>query len=73
MPLEPEAAASFTICAGVQGRASSTNCWEMLQFWQKGQVKLQPHPPILKIWLPGRKWWSGFFSMGSIWAEESLP
>ena len=37
----------------------------MSQFWQKWQGKLQPAVAMEKARLPGRKWNSGFFSMGS--------
>ncbi len=40
---------------------------EMSQFWQKKQPMLQPAVPMEKTLVPGRKWLSGFFSMGSIW------
>src|SRR6266849_4451707 len=40
--------------------------FEMSQFWQKKQPMLHPAVPIEKTFVPGRKWFSGFFSMGSI-------
>src|SRR5437899_11500605 len=38
---------------------------EMSQFWQKKQPMLQPAVPMLNTRVPGKKWFSGFFSMGS--------
>ena len=38
---------------------------EMSQFWQKRHARLQPAVPNERIDVPGRKWFSGFFSMGS--------
>ncbi|GIV00408.1 MAG: hypothetical protein KatS3mg014_2023 [Actinomycetota bacterium] len=38
---------------------------EMSQFWQKRQARLQPAVPNDSTGVPGRKWFSGFFSMGS--------
>src|SRR5580658_7321295 len=40
--------------------------FEMSQFWQKKQPMLHPAVPIENTRVPGRKWFSGFFSMGSI-------
>jgi hypothetical protein len=37
----------------------------MSQFWQKAQVRLQPAVPKDSTGVPGRKWFRGFFSMGS--------
>ena len=39
--------------------------FEMSQFWQKRQARLHPAVPNEKTDEPGRKWLSGFFSMGS--------
>ena len=39
---------------------------EMSQFWQNLQVRLQPAVPKDSTGVPGRKWFSGFFSMGSM-------
>jgi len=35
------------------------------QFWQNLQARLQPAVPKDRTDVPGRKWLSGFFSMGS--------
>jgi hypothetical protein len=37
----------------------------MSQFWQNLQARLQPAVPKLRTAVPGRKWSSGFFSIGS--------
>ncbi len=39
--------------------------FEMSQFWQNLQARLQPAVPNDSTELPGRKWLSGFFSIGS--------
>ena len=39
---------------------------EMSQFWQKRHARLHPAVPNDSTELPGRKWLSGFFSMGSM-------
>ncbi len=36
------------------------------QFWQKRQPRLQPAVPNESAGVPGRKWLSGFFSIGSM-------
>ncbi len=38
---------------------------EMSQFWQNRQARLHPAVPKLSTEVPGRKWLSGFFSIGS--------
>ena len=38
----------------------------MSQFWQNLQAKLQPAVPNERTGVPGRKWLSGFFSIGSM-------
>jgi hypothetical protein len=37
----------------------------MSQFWQKEHARLQPAVPKESTGVPGRKWFNGFFSMGS--------
>ena len=39
--------------------------FEMSQFWQNRQARLHPAVPNDSTGEPGRKWWSGFFSIGS--------
>ena len=46
---------------------------EMSQFWQNLQARLQPAVPKLKTRLPGRKWFNGFFSIGSMQKPELRP
>ena len=38
----------------------------MSQFWQNLQARLQPAVPNESTGVPGRKWLSGFFSIGSM-------
>ena len=52
------------------GRAESASVsisrdFEMSQFWQKRQARLQPAVPNDRTDEPGRKWFRGFFSIGS--------
>ncbi len=61
---------SAAVRAMVSGDASSASVsisldFEMSQFWQKRQARLHPAVPNEKTDEPGRKWLSGFFSMGS--------
>jgi hypothetical protein len=39
--------------------------FEMSQFWQNRQARLHPAVPNDSTAVPGRKWFSGFFSTGS--------
>ena len=39
--------------------------FEMSQFWQNLHVRLQPAVPKDSTDDPGRKWFRGFFSIGS--------
>ncbi|MNC49498.1 hypothetical protein D3C75_986790 [compost metagenome] len=43
------------------------------QFWQNLQARLQPAVPKDNTAEPGRKWLSGFFSMGSMQKPEERP
>jgi hypothetical protein len=54
-------------------RNSAGASWEIRQFWQKGQRRLQPTKPAENTGLPGRKWWRGFFSIGSMAKDEIWP
>ena len=51
----------------------SAGIWLMSEFWQKLQEKLQPTVAREKVRVPGRKWNSGFFSMGSTAVETGHP
>ncbi len=46
-------------------RVSVSRDLEMSQFWQKRQARLHPAVPNDSTPEPGRKWLSGFFSIGS--------
>jgi hypothetical protein len=56
------------MASGVAASASVSICLdlEMSQFWQNRQARLQPAVPNDSTAVPGRKWLSGFFSMGSM-------
>jgi len=45
----------------------------MSQFWQNLQVRLQPAVPNDSTGVPGRKWLSGFFSIGSMQKPDERP
>src|SRR5271157_2823311 len=45
---------------------SKLRAFEMSQFWQNLQVRLQPAVPKDRTGVPGKKWLSGFFSIGSM-------
>ncbi len=40
--------------------------WDILQFWQNGHLKLHPTVPMENAFEFGKKWYRGFFSIGSI-------
>ena len=46
---------------------------EMSWFWQKAQARLQPAVPNDSTGVPGRKWFSGFFSIGSTQNPDERP
>ena len=46
-------------------RVSISRDLEMSQFWQNRQARLHPAVPKESTGVPGRKWFSGFFSIGS--------
>jgi hypothetical protein len=46
---------------------------EMSQFWQNLQARLQPAVPNDSTLEPGKKWLSGFFSIGSMQKPELRP
>src|SRR5919204_6220789 len=64
---QPSRAAASAIVSGDAASASvsSSRDFEMSQFWQKRHARLQPAVPNERTDEPGRKWLSGFFSMGS--------
>ncbi len=72
---DPDAIALFTPSSGerVFCRMLSKLACEICQFWQWLQEKLHPTPPREYESVPGRKWYSGFFSMGSTASDETLP
>ena len=45
----------------------------MSQFWQNLHVRLQPAVPNERTGVPGRKWFKGFFSIGSTQKPEERP
>jgi hypothetical protein len=45
----------------------------MSQFWQNLQARLQPAVPNDSTGVPGRKWLSGFFSIGSMQKPLERP
>ncbi len=63
----PSRWAASAIVSGAASSASVSVSFdlEMSQFWQKRHARLQPAVPNDNTELPGRKWFSGFFSMGS--------
>ncbi len=67
MPAERVRRASATTSSGVTARRprSSSRALLMSQFWQNLQPRLQPTVPKESTRSPGRKWLSGFFSIGS--------
>jgi hypothetical protein len=63
----PSACAASAIAFGDAASASVSvsRDFEMSQFWQKRQARSQPAVPNESTELPGKKWLSGFFSIGS--------
>ena len=65
--------AAWAICRGVARLPGMTlpsrGSWLISQFWQKVQRKLQPAVAMENARLPGWKWKSGFFSIGSTFCE----
>ena len=61
----------FAVAAILSGEAASLNrsnrrALLMSQFWQNRQPRLHPAVPKDSTLVPGRKWFSGFFSIGSM-------
>jgi hypothetical protein len=71
---QPVSCATWAICAGLAWSISRSisRLLEMSQFWQNLQARL-PAVPKLNTLLPGRKWLSGFFSIGSMQKPELRP
>src|SRR5919108_3982042 len=65
--VQPSDAAASAIASGEAASASVSISFdlEMSQFWQNRQARLQPAVPKDRTDVPGRKWLSGFFSIGS--------
>src|SRR4051794_5575422 len=66
------------VAASASGEAapdsvSISRDFEMSQFWQKRQARLQPAVPNDSTDEPGRKWFSGFFSTGSTQNPDDRP
>jgi hypothetical protein len=61
----------------VRARASSRRSmsfdFEMSQFWQNLHARLQPAVPNDRMADPGKKWLSGFFSIGSMQKPDERP
>ena len=64
---QPSRSAVAAISSGDAASASVSisRDFEMSQFWQNRHARLQPAVPNESTAVPGRKWFSGFFSMGS--------
>jgi hypothetical protein len=64
---QPSARAARAIVSGAAQSASVSISRDLLmsQFWQNRQARLQPAVPKERTAVPGRKWFSGFFSIGS--------
>ena len=71
----PLARAASAIRSGeaTSSSRSISRLFEMSQFWQNLQARLQPAVPKLSTLLPGKKWLSGFFSIGSMQKPELRP
>src|ERR1700676_1498148 len=69
----------FSASKGTSSGGTAFECtwsWcdlEMSQFWQKKHPMLQPAVPMLNTRVPGKKWFSGFFSMGSTCSAAGAP
>ncbi len=57
----------------VSAKVSTSRDLLMSQFWKNLQTKLQPAVPNERIAVPGKKWFSGFFSIGSIQKPLDQP
>ncbi len=72
---QPKRRAAAAIASGDAASASVSisRDFEMSQFWQNRQARLQPAVPNERTADPGRKWFSGFFSMGSTQNPDERP
>ena len=73
--VQPASAATSAMRSG-EARSISrsiSRLLEMSQFWQNLQARLQPAVPKEKTLLPGKKWLSGYFSIGSMQKPELRP
>jgi len=52
---------------------ATSRLFEMSQFWQNEQARLHPAVPKDSTDEPGRKWLSGFFSIGSTQKPVERP
>ena len=74
----PAAIEKAALAARADGDASDDSVsisrdLEMSQFWQNRQARLQPAVPNDSTDEPGRKWFSGFFSIGSTQNPDDRP
>ena len=58
---------------GGRNSEGASGFWEMVQFWQLRHARLHPAVAIEKAVVPGRKWYRGFFSTGSVFTAHGLP
>src|SRR4029453_4781499 len=72
---QPSLTAASAICSGEAASASVSisRDFDMSQFWQNRHARLQPAVPNDSTGVPGRKWLSGFFSMGSTQNPDDRP
>ncbi len=72
---QPRRSAASAMSSGMAESASvsTSRDLEMSQFWQNLQVRLQPAVPNDRTEEPGRKWFNGFFSIGSTQYPEDRP
>ena len=65
---QPNLAAALAMVGGPALSAASCTSRDrdMVQFWQKVQPRLHPAVPKESTAVPGKKWFSGFFSIGSM-------
>jgi hypothetical protein len=72
---QPARRAASATCSGAAAsdRRSISRAFEMSQFWQKRQPRLHPAVPNDSTLVPGWKWLSGFFSIGSMQNPEERP